>query len=286
MSAHRFVIVDVFTERPLAGNQLAVFPDAHDVPESLLLPLAQEIGYSETVYVYPEPGATAVPIRIFTPGGEIPFAGHPVLGTAALLGLERQAREIVLGTRRGEVPVALTLEGEHRASGWMRQPLPTVSLFEDPRLLPALGVERSQLPVEIYELGIRHLFVALASEAEVAALRPDLGRLRELGLVGINCFAGSGRRWKTRMFGPAHGVDEDPATGSAAGPLVTHLCRHGRVAWGETIEISQGVEIGRPSKLLARAAGPASEPAAGPTRVEVGGTAIVVGRGEFRADLG
>jgi trans-2,3-dihydro-3-hydroxyanthranilate isomerase len=122
--------------------------------------------------------------------------------------------------------------------------------------------------------------VALRSEDDVAALRPDLGRLADLGgaVLGINCFAGAGSRWKTRMFAPGGGVAEDPATGSAAGPLAFHLARHGRIDFGQEIEIAQGVEIGRPSKLFARVEGTV----AAAELVEVGGAAVVVARGEFR----
>jgi trans-2,3-dihydro-3-hydroxyanthranilate isomerase len=146
-------------------------------------------------------------------------------------------------------------------------------------LLAALRVERAVLPIELYDLGIRHVMVALESPEAVAAVEPDLLRLAKLqGVVGTSCFAGEGRRWKTRMFAPADGVAEDPATGSAAGPLACHLARHGRIAWGDEIEISQGVEVGRPSTLYARASGANGEI----ERVEVGGSAVVVARGEFR----
>ena len=145
-------------------------------------------------------------------------------------------------------------------------------------LLPALGVERSELPVEVYDNGVTHVYVALAGEDAVAALAPDTAVLARLGVLGVNCFAGSGTRWKTRMFAPADGVAEDPATGSAAGPLACHLARHGRIAWGEQIEISQGAEIGRPSTLFATAHGGDGRI----ERVEVGGSAVVVARGEFR----
>jgi trans-2,3-dihydro-3-hydroxyanthranilate isomerase len=282
MSAmYEFVICDVFTERPLAGNQLAVFLDGALVPEALLAPLAQEIHFSETVYVYPpERGGTAR-IRIFTPAGEIPFAGHPTLGSGALVARRERLDEIVLETGKGPVPVSLTLSGEYAASGWMRQPIPTVTPYSDTRLLPALGVERSLLPIELYDLGMRYIYVALPDEAAVAALSPDLATLAALGEVGVSCFAGSGRRWKTRMFAPGHGVAEDPATGSAAGPLACHLARHGRIPFGTEIEISQGVELGRPSRLLARVEGTRDRIA----RVEVGGSMVVVGEGAFRKDL-
>src|SRR5205823_13896797 len=130
----------------------------------------------------------------------------------------------------------------------------------------------SELPVELYDNGARHVYVALRSEEEVAALAPDLARLRKLDVLGTNCFAGSGARWKTRMFAPGAGVPEDPATGSAAGPLAVHLARHGRIDFGQEIEIRQGVEVGRPSLLYARAAGSAQ----GLERVEVGGSAVIV----------
>src|SRR5204862_1988327 len=126
--------------------------------------------------------------------------------------------------------------------------------------------------------GIRHVYVALESGAAVAALRPDVQQLEQFGPIGVNCFAGSGDRWKTRMFAPGLGVAEDPATGSAAGPLALHLARHGRVGFGDEIEISQGAEIGRPSTLFARVEGT-------PDRVELvedGGSAVTVARGEFR----
>jgi trans-2,3-dihydro-3-hydroxyanthranilate isomerase len=278
---YEFVICDVFTERPLAGNQLAVFLDGALVPEALLAPLAQEIHFSETVYVYPpERGGTAR-IRIFTPAGEIPFAGHPTLGSGALVARRERLDDIVLETSKGPVPLCLTLSGDWAASGWMRQPIPTVSPYADPRLLPALGLDRSLLPIELYDNGPRFVYIALPDEAAVAALSPDLGALAAFGEIGVSCFAGSGRRWKTRMFAPGHGVAEDPATGSAAGPLAWHLARHGRIPFGAEIEIAQGAELGRPSKLLARVEGARDRV----ERVEVGGSMVVVGEGAFRGDL-
>jgi trans-2,3-dihydro-3-hydroxyanthranilate isomerase len=162
----------------------------------------------------------------------------------------------------------------------MEQPIPTWEAFaEEAALLSALGVARSELPVEEYDLGIRHVYVGLPSEAEVVAVEPDLAALAHLrGVMGTACFAGSDRRWKVRMFAPGGGVPEDPATGSAAGPLAVHLARHGRTGFGDQIEISQGAEIGRPSTLYASAEGTDDRV----DRVEVGGRAVVVARGEFR----
>jgi trans-2,3-dihydro-3-hydroxyanthranilate isomerase len=275
----RFVVADVFTDRPLAGNQLAVFTDAREIPEDSLQPLAKEIGFSETVFVYPATGDGHVRLRIFTPAAEMPFAGHPVLGAAFVLGGPLQLTEIRLETGAGTVPVALEREGPRIVFGRMSQPIPRVEPFPAAaELLAALRVPNSELPVELYDLGIRHVYVALPSEEDVAQLEPDYSTLARLaGFVGANCFAGGGTRWKTRMFAPADGVPEDPATGSAAGPLACHLARHGWISFGDEIEISQGVEIGRPSILYARADGSPDRI----ERVEVGGSAVVVARGEF-----
>jgi trans-2,3-dihydro-3-hydroxyanthranilate isomerase len=278
--AFRCVFVDVFTDTPLQGNQLAVFTDAREIPEDLLQPLAKEIGFSETVFVLPKEGEGHARIRIFTPTIEIPFAGHPTLGTAFVLATPLQLDEIRLETDAGIVPVRLEREDGRIAFARMEQPIPTVQPYEqEEELLAALGVERSELPVEVYDNGALHAYVTLPSEDAVAALRPDMARLAQLpAVLGINSFAGSGARWKTRMFAPGNGVPEDPATGSAAGPLALHLARHGRIGFGEEIEISQGAEIGRPSTLYARADG---SPEA-TERVEVGGAAVIVARGEFR----
>jgi trans-2,3-dihydro-3-hydroxyanthranilate isomerase len=280
VSAFRYVVADVFTDKPLAGNQLAVFTDAREIPEDLLQPLAREMNFSETVFVLPKESDGHARIRIFTPTIEIPFAGHPTLGTAFVLAAPLQLAEIRLETGSGVVPVRLDREGPRIVFGRMEQPLPRVEPYEnEAELLDALGVERSELPVEVYDNGLRHVYVALPSEDDVAALKPDLARLAELpAVLGINTFAGSGSRWKTRMFAPGDGVPEDPATGSAAGPLALHLARHGRIAFGDEIEISQGAEIGRPSTLYARAEGSAERV----EKIEVGGSAVIVARGEFR----
>ena len=280
MPTFRYVIADVFTDRPLAGNQLAVFTDAREIPEEQLQPLAKEMNFSETVFVYPPEQGGHVKIRIFTPAAEMPFAGHPVLGTAFVLAGPLQLVTINLETPKGIVPVELEREGARIVFGRMSQPIPEVSPFDqEAELLAALRIERSELPIELYDLGITFVYVALPSEEAVAALEPDYAALARIqGYVGTYCFAGSGTRWKARMFAPADGVPEDPATGSAAGPLACHLARHERIGWGEEIEISQGEEIGRPSTLYARARGSAEAI----ERVEVGGSAVVVARGEFR----
>ncbi len=281
MGTYRYVVADVFTDTPLQGNQLAVFTDAREIPEEQLQPLAKEMNYSETVFVYSPEADGHARIRIFTPTSELPFAGHPVLGTAFVLAGPLQLPEIRLETGQGVVPLTLERDDQGRiVFGRMQQPVPKVEAFgPQAELFAALGIEGSELPVELYDLGIRHVYVGLPSEEAVAALEPDYAALARLtGIVGVNCFAGSGLRWKTRMFAPADGVLEDPATGSAAGPLAVHLARHGRIPFGEQIEITQGVEIGRPSTLYAKAEGSPERIEA----VEVGGSAVIVARGEFR----
>jgi trans-2,3-dihydro-3-hydroxyanthranilate isomerase len=276
----RYVVADVFTDTPLAGNPLAVFTDARSLSEDEMQRLARELNLSETVFVLPAEAGGHARIRIFTPGIEMRFAGHPTLGSAFVLAGPMQLPEIRLETAMGIVPVALEREHERIVFGRMLQPLPSWEPYEaEAALLSALRVEGSELPVELYDNGARHVYVALSSEEQVASLRPDAIALSDLpAVLGVSCFAGEGSRWKTRMFAPGGGVAEDPATGSAAGPLAVHLARHGRIGFGQEIEISQGVEVARPSTLYARADGSAEEL----ERVEVGGSAVIVARGEFR----
>jgi trans-2,3-dihydro-3-hydroxyanthranilate isomerase len=277
-STSPYILVDVFTDNPLEGNQLAVVTDAREVPAEQMQRLARELKLSETVFLLPPRQGGDVRIRIFTPAAELPFAGHPVLGCAIVLGAALDRDEVTLEAEIGQVSVSLLRRDGQATFGRMRQPIPSWAPYErEAELLGALGVPRSGLPVEVYTNGPRHVYVELESERAVAALEPDLRALTALGDIEANCFAGSGLRWKTRMFAPAVGVPEDPATGSAAGPLAVHLSRHGRIAFGEEIEIRQGAEIGRPSLLHARCDGSP----AGIDRVEVGGAAVIVGSGRF-----
>lgn len=278
MPTLRYVVVDVFTDVPLAGNQLAVFTDGRGVGDETMQKLARELNLSETVFVLPPEAGGHARIRIFTPALELPFAGHPVLGSAFVLGMPLQLAEIHLETDSGVIPVTLEREGARIVFGRMQQPIPNWAPFDQAEELQKLLGVRSQLPVETYDLGPHHVFIELGSEAAVAALEPDFRALARLTHKGVNCFAGSGSRWKTRMFAPADGVAEDPATGSACGPLGVHLARHGRIGFGEEVVVSQGVEVGRPSTLYVRVDGRAEQI----DRVEVGGSAVIVARGEFR----
>ncbi len=274
-----YFVVDVFTDTPLEGNQLGVFPDAGDYSAERMQRLAREMNFSETVFVLPAEGEGDARVRIFTPRHELPFAGHPVLGCAFVLGETLGRDSVKLETGLGLIPIALERKAGRIIFGRMQQAIPDWRPYErEQELLTALAVERSGLPIEAYPNGPFHVYVELESEEAVASLRPDFAALAALGEIAVNCFAGAGRSWKTRMFAPAGGVFEDPATGSAAGPLAIHLARHGRIAVGEQIEIRQGAEVGRPSVLYARAEGSRERV----ERVEVGGSALIVARGAFR----
>ncbi|HLH65804.1 MAG TPA: PhzF family phenazine biosynthesis protein [Solirubrobacteraceae bacterium] len=276
-----YVVADVFTDTPLEGNPVAVFLDARGLSAETMQRAARELNLSETVFVVdPQRGADAA-IRIFTPATELPFAGHPVLGTAFVLGESTGSDQVRLTTAAGVVPVTLTRRNGSITAGEMQQPLPSIEPFDRvPQLLAALGVSGSRLAVELYDNGPRHVYVALGDEAEVAALRPDHSALAALGPLTCSCFALCEGHVRTRVFAPGAGVAEDPATGSAAGPLAVHLARHGQGAFGRWLEIRQGQEIGRPSVIRARVDGERDRL----ERVLVAGSAVIVARGEYRLD--
>ncbi len=231
---HHYFVADVFTDTPLEGNQLAVFDEASRIDGDLMQATARELKLAETVFVLPPEHGGDARVRIFTPQAELPFAGHPILGTAFVLGTTRDhLRAVRLETGAGTIAVELERERDSGrvVFGRMDQPIPTARSYENAdRLLAALGVARSELPIDAYRNGPDHVYVALESEDAVAALRPDMQALSDLGDIGANCFCGSGSKWKTRMFAPGLGVPEDAATGSAAGPLAFHLARHGRIS--------------------------------------------------------
>jgi trans-2,3-dihydro-3-hydroxyanthranilate isomerase len=276
-----YVVLDVFTAVPLEGNPVAVFVDGSGLSTEAMQRAAREMNLSETVFLLEGDSESDAHARIFTPSAELPFAGHPVLGTAFFVG-ERDGLDVVrLRTGAGVVPIALRRANGATEYGEMEQPIPTWEEFGNAsELLAALGVERSELPVEAYCNGPTHLYVALRDEQAVVAVTPDATALSRFGVLGVSCFTASGDRVKTRMFAPGLGVTEDPATGSAAGPLAVHLARHGVVPFGTQLEISQGAEIARPSTLYARAEGSGDEI----TKVAVGGSAVTVARGEYRLE--
>lgn len=276
-----FLIADVFTDTPLEGNQLGIFPDGRGLSHDMMLKATREMNFSETVFFLPpdDPGADAH-VRIFTPGGELPFAGHPTLGSAWVLGEMLKKQTVTLRTGAGLIPVELDREGETITFGWMSQPIPDWGPYDRAaELLQALGTtgKPDGLPIEWYRNGPLNAYVEIPGPEALNALEPDMQKLARIP-VNVSCFTQTPNGWTTRMFAPALGVTEDPATGSAAGPLAVHLARHGRIKFGADIEIRQGSQVHRPSVLYARAEGTENTV----ERVLVGGRAVVVARGEYR----
>jgi trans-2,3-dihydro-3-hydroxyanthranilate isomerase len=280
-----YLVADVFTGSPLEGNQLGIFPDGRGISDDLMLKATREMNFSETVFFLPpgDPGADAR-VRIFTPGGELPFAGHPTLGSAwvlgAILGKGLGQHTVTLELGVGLVPVELEHDGAAHTFGRMSQPLPTWGPYEGAaELFRALGTtgRPDGLPVEWYRNGPLNVYVEIPGAGALDALAPDMQKLGKIP-VNLSCFTETDGGWATRMFAPALGVGEDPATGSAAGPLAVHLARHGRIEFGQEIEIRQGAQINRPSVLYAQAEGTPDSI----ERVLVGGRAVVVAHGTYR----
>ncbi|MFT7840516.1 PhzF family phenazine biosynthesis isomerase [Saccharothrix sp. BKS2] len=275
----RYFVVDAFTRTPLAGNPVAVFLDADDVPPREMQALAREMNLSESTFVLrPRRPDSDHRVRIFTPVNELPFAGHPLLGTAIALANNTHAGPTVaLETERGVIPFELERSGGTAVAASMLQPVPTWGPYEHEEfLLRALGVDEPAVPVAAFRNGPRHVLVGTTPE-HLKRVRPDQRMLAELPDMAAHCFAPSGVGWGNRMFSPAYGVVEDAATGSVAGPLAIHLALHGLAAFGEEVTIFQGVEMGRPSTMRARVTGSAARI----DRVEVRGAAVQVAEGTF-----
>ncbi|OBB89967.1 PhzF family phenazine biosynthesis protein [Mycobacterium sp. 852002-40037_SCH5390672] len=280
-------LLDVFTRDRLCGNPVAVFTRAGDLHAAVMQRIARELNLSETVFVV-EPAAGAdFSIRIFTPVNELPFAGHPTLGAAILHGALGDSgntalrKSLVIGTGMGLIDIVdIRTEGRFLGSATMCQPIPTWQGFDSSaRLLKALRLEASTEPVDIYHNGPRHVFVGIPSVEVLSGLRPDFSTLAELDDVAVNCYAPAGAGWRMRMFSPAYGVMEDAATGSAAAPLALHLARYGRSPFGEKIEIVQGVELGRPSTMMAKVEGDHMRVVS----AQVSGSAVLAGGGYLLA---
>ncbi len=274
---HQYMVVDAFAREPLRGNPVAVFFDSEDLTGDTMQRIAQEMNLSEVTFVLPAEQGGDARIRIFTPVNELPFAGHPMLGTAHALGRTWKRDRLRLETAMGVIPFELSTRD---GAAWvrMRQPVPSSKPYDlGAELLAALGVESSTAPVEIYHNGPRHVFVGLSDVGALSALHPDHRALSRFPDMAANCFARAGDGWQMRMFSPAYGVVEDAATGSAAGPLAIHLARHGFAEYGQEIQITQGVEMGRSSVMRATAEGTGESIHS----VHVGGHAAVVAEGKL-----
>lgn len=282
-----FRLVDVFTDRQFAGNQLAVVLEAEGISDELMQSLAREFNFSETTFVTASADPTCQwRMRIFTPDRELPMAGHPVVGTALVLAREGVASGTVwfeLGV--GPVPVAI---GEGRAEMLQGAPLFGPSHPDRGLLAQALSIDRlspafmTALPAQVVSCGNPFLIVPIASLEVMRALRPrpELWRraMEGLGDGSVYAFTMGGERPGStahcRMFAPALGIYEDPATGSAAGPLAAYLSRQLAVRT-EPMVFEQGFEIGRPSIIQASIVGDGERI----TGVHVGGEARFVGEG-------
>lgn len=272
----RYTLCDVFTERPLAGNPLCVFTDGRGLDAVTMQALAREMNLSETTFVLPPERGGHARVRIFTPFVELPFAGHPTLGTAFVLGGPMQSLELRLEFLAGIVPVKLEREAARISFGWMTQPpAEPMDVSGEGSILEALDVPSGVARVFGYQNGPEHVYVELGSEGAVSALAPNLAALGRATKAGVFAFYFDGKLCRARCFVPGKGVAEDPATGSAVGPLALHLSRGGRLDAGQVLRVEQGVEMGRPSTLYARI-GAGDAPS-----IEVGGTARIVARGQF-----
>jgi trans-2,3-dihydro-3-hydroxyanthranilate isomerase len=292
MATYDFCTLDVFTDRAFGGNPLAVVLDAHDLAETAMQSIAREFNYSETTFVLPavQPAHTAR-VRIFTPGGELPFAGHPTVGTAyalAALGvIGPDVRDIVFEEGIGPVPVRIERAADDRVSRCTltaaQSPRWVASLDRDAQLAAMLGIGESEVlaAAEVWSCGVPFLVVPLASVAALERARLDSARWSELlgGFASEKVYpvarAGADRM-RVRMFAPGLGVAEDPATGSAAAALSGWLARHmstgdGRHRWS----VLQGEEMGRPSTIDLEY----EQRGAEATVARVGGGAVMVTRG-------
>jgi trans-2,3-dihydro-3-hydroxyanthranilate isomerase len=301
---------DVFTSEPFTGNQLAVFLDGRRIEPARMQAIAREMAFSETTFILPaETSGTDVRMRIFTPFVELPMAGHPTIGSTFALahaGMIKPGTErFTFGLGIGPTPVALewnptTKPGQAAARrlrfAWMTQRPPEFGpIVNDVQAVAAaLGVRRDDLdgdlPVQQVSCGVPFLFVPMASRAAVDRAVSEASPLRRLGdATGLSLpvFLFSlepGTPEATvysRMFSPQFGIAEDPATGSASGPLGSYLVHYGLLSGdaAQRIVSLQGQAMGRPSRIHIRIGGSRRTI----TSVEIGGEAVLIGRGEMVA---
>jgi trans-2,3-dihydro-3-hydroxyanthranilate isomerase len=306
MKEYEFIQVDVFTDEPFGGNPLAVFPDAEGLTSEEMQCLAREMNLSETTFVLPPqaPGAD-FKVRVFTPATELPFAGHPVVGTHWVMAhLGRVQLHQPVTQVRFELGVGVLPADLHVVSGKVQRVVMTQArpsfhaVLKDLRDLaaglglPMEAIARTGLPVQVVSTGLPQMMVPVRSRAEVRSL--DAARL-DMAALSRACHAVDTKdvlvfTFETeqpdstvhvRMFAPLHGVPEDPATGSANGALGAYLVHHRAVpVSGPTVHIvsEQGSELGRPSKLYVDVDVEGGEPAT----VRVGGQVVLVAEGTVR----
>jgi len=300
----RYLHYDVFTDRKFEGNQLAVFHDARGLSTEQMQAITREMNFSESTFILPaETPGTDVRMRIFTPGTELPMAGHPTIGSTfalAHLGVIASGRDsFVFGLGVGPTKVELTWQGSALSFAWMDQQRPDFRTPVSPITDIAKGigvdlaaVEKTGLPVEEVSCGNSFTIVPVTTRAAVDAGEADLSVMRRLksafpgGHVGVLFFSMEKVDRDviaySRMFAPGVGVVEDPATGSAAGPLGCYLVKHGLADEAQMRDMVnlQGVAMGRPSRLHMRIGQDADGAI---SRVQVGGKSVKVGEGAIEA---
>jgi trans-2,3-dihydro-3-hydroxyanthranilate isomerase len=294
MQKLRFHTLDVFTDRPFSGNPLAVFTDAAALPTTLMQQIARELNLSETVFVGAGRAGNHFPMRIFTPGGEIPFAGHPTIGTALLLSeLERldpqQRGALVLEQRVGPVPVQIEGAGAGAVARLRTARLPEISASmlgrHEAALLLGLQPELLVQDPVIAGCGLPFLLLQVRDVAALESITLDLTHWRRLlggqPVSNLYCFSlPGGENVRARMFDPANSIPEDPATGSAAAALAGYLAVQAAAPGCYRLRIEQGIEMGRASLILTRV----EMGRGGPEAVFVEGQARRISEGAFLLD--
>lgn len=296
MARSPFHLVDVFAERRYAGNQLAVVESRGSLSDEEMLSITREMNYSETTFLEGDPVDGAWPVRIFTQKEEIPFAGHPTLGTAAVLRERFDAGDdVTLRLGVGDIPVEVRPDGESAESGdgakayWMTQNAPEFGEeLDHARLARVLGLEADAVdrewPVQVVSTGLPAVLVPLTNRDALERVRVDRPAYDALyddtGVENVFPFCADPREddhdVAARMFSPGHGLYEDPATGSANGNLAGYLARHRYFGSGEVAaSVEQGYEMGRPSVLRLEAED------GDQVRVRVGGRVEFVAEGRL-----
>ncbi|HEY8759142.1 MAG TPA: PhzF family phenazine biosynthesis protein [Candidatus Limnocylindria bacterium] len=271
MTRHEYTLVDVFTDRKFGGNQLAVFRDGRGVRDELMQAAAKELNLPETTFVVPAEHGGDHKLRIFTPARELPFAGHPTVGTAFVLADSRDA------TLRLEEQVGTLQVTVRDGFTEMEQPLPSFEPVADRDAVAASvslvgGDLEPALPIEVGSSGNRFMFVAVKTLDAVRRASPR--GLAEAAYIFTTQTVEPGSTVHGRMYAPWQGIAEDPATGSANGPLGAYLVRHG-LSDGTRIVSEQGFEMGRRSLLYVRVGGDRDRI----TSVHVGGRCAIAGGG-------
>ncbi|HEX7401863.1 MAG TPA: PhzF family phenazine biosynthesis protein [candidate division Zixibacteria bacterium] len=294
MTKRTFYILDVFAEQKYAGNQLAVFRHVEGISDMEMQKIAQEMHFSETTFILSEEEKNGgYDVRIFTPASEVPFAGHPTLGTAYAIQQEiirKPVEEVILNLKVGQIPVTMEYKGSQIENMWMKQNEPTFGeTFNLKSISQSLGVDPKEIddnfPIQEVSTGLPFIIVPLKTQEAIKRTKVDqdnffaLVENSQAKAVMVFCPQTKDPKndLKARVFVDYYGIPEDPATGSANGCLAGYLVKYRYFGKDKIdVKVEQGYEIGRPSLLLLKA-----EKTEKGISVRVGGQAVMVARGEF-----